>query len=282
VRTISNCLTIGSHYDRIHPELISHAIKRHYCSSESEFNFRKNFTAGVVDKRTWGGKGFQRHTYTEKALKDQKGSIELALMMKILRAHNLKDQQTKESWNPSKGGMDSICIHAKPITVPTQTTSSYVGHLVPELQTHWFTGTAAPCTSLFKPVFIETGLPEVGPTPGDTYDGRSLWWSHERLHRRILEDYASRISIIRKGQADFESRYLIQLSGLLLEIRRGGVSCDRSAKLHRFTEGAFAEAKKLESEWLDRVDGLPIKERAGLLYRRYWEKMSARVGMSQT
>jgi dipeptidase len=202
-------------------------------------------------------------------------------MMKILRTHNLKGQPTKESWNPSKAGMDSICIHAKPITVPTQTTGSYVGHLLPELQTHWFTGTAAPCTSLFKPVFIETGLPDLGPMPGSVYDGRSLWWLHEGLHRRILEDYASRISIIREGQEDFESTYLKQVSEVVLEIVSGRLSSNRRPTLNRITEEAFAKAKKLESEWLNKTEGLPIQKRAGLLYRRYWKRTSNRVGIPQ-
>jgi dipeptidase len=280
-RTISNCLTIGSKYDRIHPELISHAIKKHYCSSESDFNFRKCFTAGALDKRTWGGKGFQRHTYTTKTLKDHMGKIDPALMMNTLRTHNLTGRPAEELWNPSKGGMNSICIHAKPITVPTQTTSSYVGHLLPELRTHWFTGTAAPCTSLFKPVFVETGLPDLGPMPGGTYDGQSLWWIHERLHRIILADYASRINIIHETQNSFESKYLARVAETVLGIKSGRVSNNRSHTLRRINEEAFTEAKQLVSESLTKIERLPIQQRPGLLYRRYWDRVSARAGLPQ-
>ncbi len=34
IRTISNALTIGSKYDRIHPELIDYAIRKGYCKSK--------------------------------------------------------------------------------------------------------------------------------------------------------------------------------------------------------------------------------------------------------
>jgi secernin len=277
VRTISNCLTIGSHYDKIHPELISHAIKMGYCSSEKDFDFRKDFTAGVLDKRTWGGKGLQRQSYTTKELDEQKGSIDVSLMMKILRSHNVKALQAK-SWDPSKGGTDRICIHAKPIFVPTQTTSSYVGHLLPELQTHWFTGTSAPCTSLFKPVFVEVGLPDLGPLPLGVYDGKSLWWLHERLHRKILEDYQTRFAIIQDDQRDFESRYLSRLSQVRSDVSRIPAN-DRVKVLRQITEEAFMEASKLESKWLSRIEELSVDRKPSVLYRRYWDDLSRHAAM---
>lgn len=277
VRTISNCLTIRSHYDRIHPELISHAIKMGYCSSEKKFNFGKSFTAGVLDKRTWGGKGLQRQSYTTRELDAHKGSIDVSLMMKILRSHNVK-APTAKSWDPSKGGTDCICIHAKPIFVPTQTTSAYVGHLLPELQTHWFTGTAAPCTSLFKPVFVEAGLPNLGPPPLGGYDGKSLWWLHERLHRKILEDYQARFAIIQDDQRDFESRYLSRVSQVRSVIS-GRPANDRMKVLRQITDEAFAEAQNLESKWLRRIEERSVDRKPGLLYRRYWGNVNKRAAI---
>jgi len=279
IRTISNCLTIGSRYDRIHPELISHAVKKGYCSSMSDFDFRKSFTAGVLDKRTWGGKGLERHSYTTRTLKEHEGSIDVSLMMKTLRSHNLRDPSIAKSWDPSKGGMNCICIHAKPISVPTQTTSSYVGHLLPELQTHWFTGTAAPCTSLFRPVFVEAGLPDLGPLPQGVYDSKSMWWLHERLHRKMLEDYVDGLGAIRDGQRDFESRYLNRVSQVRSDIKSGRLADNRTSVLRQITEEAFAEAEKLESKWVGDIEGLPIRKKLGFLYRRYWSSLNRRAKM---
>jgi len=277
IRTISNCLTIGARYDRIHPELISHAVEKRFCSSKSDFNFRKNFTAGILDKRTWGGKGLERHTYTTRSLKEHLGSIDVSLMMKILRSHNAKDSSMANSWTPSKGGMNCICIHAKPFSVPTQTTSSYVGHLLPELQTHWFTGTAAPCTSLFKPIFVETGLPELGQPPREVYDGKSLWWLHERLHRKMLENYAAGFAVIQDDQRDFESKYLNRVSQVRLDVKSDKLSNSRTNTLRHTTEEAFAEAEKLESEWTSKIEELAIRKKSSFLYRRYWSAMNERV-----
>jgi dipeptidase len=277
VRTISNCLTIESQYDRLHPGLIAHAVEKGYCSSKSDFNFRKSFTAGILDKRTWGGKGRQRHAYTTRALEENRSKIDVSLMTRILRSHNLKRPTAAESWDPSKGGMDAICIHAKPISVPTQTTSSYVGHLLPELQTHWFTGTSAPCTSLFKPVFMQGGLPDLGPVLGGVYDPRSLWWSHERVHRQILSDYASRMQIIKVNQKEFEAKYFARVSQALMDVKSGRLTSERASVLRHVTQEAFDEARKLESKWLASFSELPTRESRGFLHKRYWKAMSTRA-----
>ncbi len=280
IRTISNCLTIGSNYDRIHPDLISHAVKKGYCSSKSDFSFRKCFTAGILDRRTWGGKGFARHTLTTRELTEHKGKIDVLLMMRILRSHNLNDPSKEEAWDPSKGSMESICIHARPVFVPTQTTSSYVGHLLPELQTHWLTGTAAPCTSLFKPVFIENGLPDLGSTPRGVWDDKSLWWLHERLHRKILEDYQSRIKIIRQDQRHFEIEYLTRVFQARSNIDADKLSSDKKAILAQITEEAFGEAQRLESKWLIEIERTPIRKKTGLPYRYYWKRINRGAGIS--
>ena len=62
---------------------------------------------------------------------------------------------------------------------------SWVAELSPGSMRHWVTATAAPCTSLFKPVRVDDPL-DLGPNPTDTFDPRTLWWRHERLHRRAV------------------------------------------------------------------------------------------------
>ena len=70
-----------------------------------------------------------------------------------------------------------------------------VSHLDPQHPVHFLTGTAAPCTSIFKPAWVDLELPDVGPASGAAYDEASLWWRHEALHRATLRDPAALIAL---------------------------------------------------------------------------------------
>ena len=56
---------------------------------------------------------------------------------------------------------------------------------------------AAPCTSIFKPLWLDTPLPDLtGPAPTGTYDPQTLFWRHGRLHRAVLADYPTRSAVL--------------------------------------------------------------------------------------
>ena len=59
-----------------------------------------------------------------------------------------------------------------------QATASWVAELRPGSAAHWVTATAAPCTSLYKPVQVTSPL-DLGPEPSERYDPAALWWRHE-------------------------------------------------------------------------------------------------------
>jgi dipeptidase len=103
-------------------------------------------------------------------------------MMSLLRDHGAAQPE----YSPLNGAL-APCAHAGGLVVNTQTTASWVSELAPGRVQHWATGTAAPCTSPFKPVAVDEPV-ALDPAPTDRDDGRSLWWRHERLHRRVLRD----------------------------------------------------------------------------------------------
>jgi len=92
-------------------------------------------------------------------------------------------------WSPVNGALSAPCAHAGGLVTSTQSTASWVSDLRPGGR-HWVTGTAAPCTSLFKPVTVEEPLQvDPGPMPTNRYDPAYRWWRHERLHRLAVRDY---------------------------------------------------------------------------------------------
>jgi len=103
-------------------------------------------------------------------------------MMSLLRDHDAAWPE----YSPLNGAL-APCAHAGGLVVNTQTTASWVSELAPGNVQHWATATAAPCTSPFKPVAVDEPV-ALGPAPTARDDGGSLWWRHERLHRRVLRD----------------------------------------------------------------------------------------------
>jgi len=280
IRSISNTLTIETKYDKIHPELIKHALEKGYCKSRKDFNFARGFRSGLPDIRNWGGKGQKRSDFTKCKLQEKKGTINVSDMMNLLRNHNLKDFSKKEKWDPSKGSFNGICVHAKPIFVPGQTTASMVSQLRPDLHTHYLTGTSAPCTSLFKPVFIESGIPDIGPPPTDEYDEQSLWWLHEKgVHRQLLLDYPNRIRIIQPDIEFYETEWVKKIKKVYTELEDKSIN-ERKILLRQLSQEAFDEAIELERRWIADIQKSPIRKKSGgIFYRRYWNKWNEKANL---
>jgi hypothetical protein len=89
------------------------------------------------------------------------------------------------------GALGAPCAHAGGFATSTQTVGSWVADLR-DAPRHWVTGTAAPCTSVFKPARVD----EPSPLEGDDratnrFDPAVTWWRHELLHRTVLRDHAA-------------------------------------------------------------------------------------------
>lgn len=135
------------------------------------------------------------------------------------------------------------------------------------------TGTSAPCTSVFKPVWFDAGLPELSPNPTGTYDALTVWWRHENLHREILRDYATRIKVIEAERDRLEADFLIRVEELMAEPREVQAA---------FTQNCFDEVALNEARWLAAVIDLPIKNRRPLLDQIAWQNFDRKANRTST
>jgi len=174
-------------------------------------------------------------------------------MMDLLRDHGA----THPRYTWLNGALGAPCAHAGGLVVNTQTTASWVSELAPGRVQHWATGTAAPCTSLFKPLAVDEPV-ALGPAPTDRDDGRSLWWRHERLHRRVLRDAAQWLPTLGAECRALERRWL--------------AAPPRPAD-------ACAEADAFLETWTKRV-GEPGADRRPWWARRYWAEREARADLA--
>ncbi len=193
---------------------------------------------------------------TRRAQSDRAASADPspAGLMAALRGHGATRWP---GYSRVNGSMDGPCVHAGGRLVTTQTTASWVAELRSDGCAHWATGTAAPCLSLFKPVAVEQRL-ELGPEPSDSFDARTLWWRHERWHRRAI------------GAPEAAAGYLRERDELE---RAWHVEPPDPAE-------AFRVGEELLERWTSSLASFP--DARPRFVRRLWRERDRRAGMLPT
>ena len=265
VRSISNVITIGSTWDRASEDLVSFAVEKGWCKRAEDFDFGNCYSDFLF---TTFGAGSHRFCRTRDLLNKNIGEIDLSFAMGLLRDHG---PAADEDWQPGRGLTGAeVCMHASfgPVRI-SQTTGSIVSHLTDFGDTHWLTGTAAACTSTFKPVWIDAGLPDLGPEPNETYDARTLWWRHENLHREILRDYAFRIKSLTPDRDMLEVDFIQSAADLI----------NKSAEQRReYTEFSFSRAHQMETEKYEVLKAGSIRNQRPVLDKLAWNKFDRQAG----
>lgn len=197
-RTISNVLTIGRRFDRVHPEAIAFAREKGWCRSEADFDFARAFGDPAYRILT-GGEVRRACTLASARTAGAAGPEALFAALSDHSGHAPAD-----GWR-----MEMPCAHAswQPTRHAGQTTASLAA-ILGERPRVWATGTSAPCLSVFKPVPFAAEALEGLPAPAIRADEQSLWWRHERLHRTVLVDYAPRRAAFEAGRAALQEEAL--------------------------------------------------------------------------
>jgi dipeptidase len=249
---ISNGITIGNHWDLASQDLINYAVEQGWCTRREEFHFARCYTEPVY---TRFGKAHERQQSTSASLRKKIPQLTIRDAFDTLRSHGIGNSH----WSPDHSVLDQqVCMHAGfgPVR-NSQTTGSMVAHLTAGQEpTYWITATAAPCTSVYKPVWISSGMPDIGPEPTAKMNSDALWWQHEKLHRTVLQDYARRIELFRQDRDQLEELFLNAVD---------------KPKFNRriLSEQCFEQASYKEYEWLEKVKA--NRARSGpFLYRFAW------------
>jgi len=182
-------------------------------------------------------------------------SENVADLMRILRDHG--EGHVWPRYSLLNGGLGAPCVHAGGMLAASQTAASWVADLRPGAIRHWATATAAPCTSLFKPVAVNRRL-DFGPSP----EGRaneSLWWRHERLHRAVMRD-----------PAHLAPHYLVERDALEAEWLVHPPD----------SQSAFEQADSRLADWIARVQNADVSDVRPRFVRRLWRRYDAQAGVA--
>ena len=193
-----------------------------------------------------------RQPLTQRLAADAAGPGDL---MSVLADHGRGGSEPR--YSIVNGAMAAPCMHAGGLVASSQTTASWVADLRPRGAAHWVTATAAPCTSLFKPVRLDEPL-TLGPQPTDQFDPAALWWRHELLHRLVMRDPAAAYPLFAPERAWVQARWLAVPPG---------------------PAAAFAEADELLAKWTAAVTAQAGRDMRPSWVRRYWATRDQRAGL---
>jgi dipeptidase len=261
VRSISNAISIGSHFDLASENLVRLAVDKKWCKSDKDFDFGRCYSDFIF---TTFSDGRARQACTTGLLQSGGNSLTTARFMLNLQHHK---SASDASWSPDHAiaGAD-VCMHFGfgPIRI-NQTTGSMVSELDATRPVHWLSGTAAPCLSLFKPVWMDAGLPDQGYAPTGIYDSRTIWWEGERLHRTVVEDYAARRQVFIAERDAMQTAFLNRVDGA------AGASAQERLIL---STDCLAQSRLATRRWAEQVSQLPYQKKAGSLYLTAWKKIN--------
>ena len=198
---ISNCLTIGTDYDAHSPELESYAyLKNMAVNDQGKLDFAASFDTRLIPKLA---KAYERLEASESWLDDHSLDTSLNGLAQHLRSH--APQETGHEHDPIKGSNADVCMHAAGPIRRSQTCGSMIAHLSKDRVTSLFTGTSAPCMSIFRPADFDWSKSySVLSDPSAPVES-SLWAAHENIHQRALFDADFR-SQLRQSRDQAEAR----------------------------------------------------------------------------
>jgi dipeptidase len=259
--SISNIISLQDDFDDCSPDLIKNAVKKGYCKSESDFNFRNCYSARIM---TWGAKGRARESCTRTALAKGRGELRVEDCFAILRDHAGKD-----SYNPAFDTSGTVCMHAadKVIRI-SQSVCSFVAKIGSSDASYYTTGAANPCMSPFFPVSVKAPSLPASYSPGaESYDEESYWWISERYHREALSCFPQALESVRGRIGVYEAG--------MLEETVGRESLDQTS-----LDAWFDRARELVESWGRSLPALQSVS-PSWRYKRYWRKYDRINGIAE-
>jgi secernin len=227
--TISNAYTIGTDWER--------------TSLDTKHGTRCDFGVLVADsEKSVICAGPERQKTSHDFLAERSGHITVRIMANLLRYTGEEaDYEPMKSQRPTR-----ICMHAAPYDNRFfQSTGALISDTRGDDVMAWVTATSGTDVSIFKPVCFGIDLPDLGPTPRESYTRGAYWWRHELLHRRAMSDYPSLAREIRSNFESLEDSFFA-----LSETARKGTRTEKIA----FVTECWRQADAAEANWISKLE----------------------------
>ncbi len=204
----------------------------------------------------------RRESRAQSLLEARRGAITVTDMADILRDVG----EDPETYNiPDDERPTRICMHAGPHASRFwHATNAMISDTGRDGVTVWMTGTSATDLSIFKPLFFGVALPDLGPMPLGTYAAGTLWWKHERLHRRAIADYAALKPEIRADFDPLEQEFFGEAPSVLKAATN--VKTD-------FVADCWRRAEAVTDRWIEKLEKQNFFIEHGP-FREMWDRLN--------
>ena len=232
-------------------------------AAEPKTNFRARFADPAREYEVGAD---ERETCATSLLTGRRGKITMHDMAAVLR--DVGDEEAYDVVSDERSVR--VCMHAGPMSGRFwHATGAMISETLPDSVTVWMTGTSATDLSIFKPLFFGIPLPEIGLQPTGIDSEDTLWWRHERLHRRAMARYKAVKPEIR---AEFDV--------LERQFHAESVVVRRASPLVKaqFVRWCWQGAMLATERWIERLEQRPYALDHGG-YRAMWERCNAEASL---
>lgn len=261
--SISNCLSIGTDWDMSSSDLVNFAKDQKIYNKNASFNFSEVYSDWLFTRFS-NSKNRSNCTFEKILARDKQFQLQDAFQ--ILRSHS----GSEINFAPGRSTLSSdVCMHAGygPIRV-SQTTASLVTKNKENRLDIWFTGSSAPCLSLFKPsCMAQNQLFDF--VPARKFETNSYWWRHESFHRKLLKNYKELITPYGKARDALESEFMDHFSKLESDIEK-----------IEYWESVKQKSDQFLSDWVNISGQSDYAESNSVFYQRAWKKFNSEAEMT--
>jgi dipeptidase len=199
LESLSNHVSIGSDWDRMSRDAHAYAVERGWWPGTGE---RLDFEAAYRSTRLLGPAFSDGRLRRSRALlEEQVGQLDERDFFRLLRDHG-ESGRTPANGDKQDPSYYTLCAHND---VQGDTAASMIVAL--DRRVRWF-ALAAPCSSVYLPLYLEGRIPgalsRAGPTPTED----SAWWRFKRLQQAAERSFAERLPVIRETFAALEEEWL--------------------------------------------------------------------------
>ncbi len=188
IEALSNHPSIGSDWEIGSPDVERFAAERGWWSpTDGRLDFERAYRSTRLVSAVFSDARLAR---SRALLEKSRGALDERDLFRILRDHGDGASVLRRA-APDDPAYWTLCAHND---VLQDTTASMVVAL--DRPARWF-ALAAPCTSIYLPLFVGAPLPESLTHAGSEPDDASAWWRFKRLQQAVERDFERALSRVR-------------------------------------------------------------------------------------